>query len=287
MLIQTYERGYQVISHVLSNDLGEIYICQDISADREYTILRIKAKDIVADLMVYINQNIKETFVYFIERFVFEGDLCLVFQYHRGLSLSAKLNHEYCSLSERMTIGKQILDRIVLLDMPLYFLKNCLSGERIIVRPSLDVSFNYVPSDIRYFAAVDDRAVFTAFTAIFDLLFADELTKQSAPPLNQFYTELHKEQHFDSIELYKQYTQMCREVELIPEEEINQPKSKWFLLWEKIKKSLGAFKKVLGIALLVVSVMYLAYTISDAVNPTITQVQHFEFIGTLEIEQDL
>lgn len=285
MLIQTYERGYQVISHVLSNDLGEVYICRDISADREYTVLRIKDKDIVAELMVYINQNIKETFIDFVERFVFEGDLCLVFRYHRGLSLSAKLKYEYSSISERMTIGKKILDEIVLLDMPLYFLKNCLSGERIIVRPSLDVSFNYVPADIRHFAAADDRAVLAGFTAIFDLLFADELSKQSAPLINQFYADLHKEQHFNSIELYKQYTQMCREVELIPEEELNQPKSKWFLLWEKIKKSFGKFKKILGIALLVLSIVYLAYTIGDALNPTITPVQHFEFIGTLEMNQ--
>jgi len=287
LFIQTYERGYQVISHVLSNDIGEIYICRDISADQEYTVLRIKDKDIIAELMVYMNQTIKDTFVDFKERFVFEGDLCLAFQYHRGSSLSAKLKHEYCSLNERMTMGKKILDRIVLLDMPLYFLKNCLSGERIIVRPGLDISFNYVPSDILHFAEVDDREVFTAFTAIFDLLFADELTKQSAPPINNFYAELHREQHFDSIELYKQYAQMCREVEIIPEEEINKPKSKWFLLWERVKKKFGTFKKILGVLLLILSVVYLAYTIGDAANPTITQVQHFEFIGTLEIDQDL
>lgn len=286
MLIQTYERGYQVISHVLSNDMGEIYICRDTSTDLEYTILRIKDKSIVSELVVYLNTSInKETFVDFIERFVFEGDLCIVFKYYRGLSLSEKLKHEYCSLNERMTIGKKILDRIVLLDMPLYFLKNCLSGERIIIKPSLDISFNYVPGDIRDFAAVDDRVALKAFTAIFNMLFVDELTKQLAPPINHFYSTLQKEQCFDSIELYKLYAQMCREIEFIPEEEINKPKSKWFLLWERLKKLFKIFKKVLGVALLVLAVVYLAYTIDDFANPTITKVKHFEFIGTLEIDQ--
>ena len=139
MLIQTYERSYQVISHVLSNDLGEIYICRDITTDNEYTILRLKDRDIVPDLMVYLNNSIQESFTDFVDRFVYEGDLCLVFKYYRGISLSQKLTYEYCSLSERMTMGKKILDRILLLDMPLYFLKNCLAGERIIVKPSLDI----------------------------------------------------------------------------------------------------------------------------------------------------
>jgi sulfatase maturation enzyme AslB (radical SAM superfamily) len=287
LLIQTYERSYQVISHVLSNDLGEIYICRDITTDNEYTILRLKDRDIVPDLMVYLNNSIQESFTDFVDRFVYEGDLCLVFKYYRGISLSQKLTYEYCSLSERMTMGKKILDRILLLDMPLYFLKNCLAGERIIVKPSLDISFNYVPSDIHDFAAVDETTALKAFTAIFNMLFAEELLRESVPPINQFYSSLKREQEFNSIELYKQYTQMCREVELIPEEEIIKPKSKWFQLWERVKRFLQFFKKVVGAALLVIAVVYLAYTIDRFANPIITPVKHFEFIGSLEINDEV
>ncbi len=286
MLIQTYEHGYKVVSHVLTNDLGDIYICRDIATDLEYTILRIKDRVIVPGLMVYLNTNIqKETFVDYIEHFVFEDDLCLVLKYYRGISLSEKLNNERCSLNERMKMGQKILDRIVFLDMPLYFLENCLTGERIIVKPNLDIFFNYVPSDIRDLAAVDDQAVLKAFTAIFKMLFADELSKQAAPPINQFYSALHKEQYFGSIELYKQYTQMCREVELIPEEELNKPKSKWFLLWERVKRLFKVLKKVLAVALMILGIVYLASTIKESIDPTINHVNHFEFIGTLEIEQ--
>lgn len=286
MLIQTFERGYQIISHVLSNDTGEIVICRDVATDQEYTVLRLKNKDIVSGLMVYLNTNVNpETFVDFVEHFVFEGDLCIVFKYNRGLSLSEKLKREYCSLSERMTIGRRILDRIVLLDMPLYFLKNCLAGERIIVKPSLDILFNYVPGDIRDFAAADDRAALKAFTAIFRMLFGDELARESAPPFNEFYAALQEEQQFDSIELYKQYTQMCREVEIIPEEEIVKPKSKWFLLWERVKGFARALRRFLALALLVLAVVYLAYTIGDFINPKVTPVKQFDFIGTLKIEQ--
>jgi hypothetical protein len=276
-----------VISHVLSNDLGEIYICRDITTDNEYTILRLKDRDIVPDLMVYLNNSIQESFTDFVDRFVYEGDLCLVFKYYRGISLSQKLTYEYCSLSERMTMGKKILDRILLLDMPLYFLKNCLAGERIIVKPSLDISFNYVPSDIHDFATVDETTALKAFTAIFNMLFAEELLRESVPPINQFYSSLKREQEFNSIELYKQYTQMCREVELIPEEEIIKPKSKWFQLWERVKRFLQFFKKVVGAALLVIAVVYLAYTIDRFANPIITPVKHFEFIGSLEINDEV
>lgn len=285
MFIQTYEQSYQVISHVLNNDMGEIYICRDISTDLEYTLLRIKDKDIVPELMVYLNMTVKKSFTDYRARFVFEGDLCLVFSYYRGLSLSDKLTNEYSSLKERMTIGQRILDRMVLLDMPLYFLKNCLTKERIVVKPSLEVSFNYVPGDIRYFAAANDRGVLTGFASVFNMLFADELTRESVPPINRFYSALQKEYNLDNIQLYKDYLEMCREVELIPEEDIKKPKSKWFLLWEKVKNSFKAVKKILAAVLFVVAVIYLAYTAGNYINPKTTQVMNFDFIGTLKIDQ--
>ena len=80
---------------------------------------------------------------------------------------------------------------------------------------------------------------------------------------------------------------MCREVELIPEEEIIKPKSKWFQLWERVKRFLQFFKKVVGAALLVIAVVYLAYTIDRFANPIITPVKHFEFIGSLEINDEV
>jgi len=287
LLIQTHEHTYKVISHLLTNDLGDIYICRDMATGLEHTILRIKKKVIVPELMVYLNTSIqKETFVDYIEHFIFEEDLCLVLRYYRGSSLAKKLSSEYCSLSERMKIGKKIIDRIVFLDMPLYFLRNCLTKERIIVRPNLDVLFNYVPGDIRSFAEVDDQAVLKAFADIFRTLFAEELSRQSAPPINQFYSALHKAQNFDSIELYKHYSAMCREVELIPEEELKKPKSKLFLLWERVKRKFVLLRKVLAAVLLLVAVFYLIFTIKESIDPTITPENHFEFIGTMEIKQD-
>lgn len=285
MLIQTYDHGYKVISHVLSNALGDLYIGQDIATGLEYTILRITDRAILPKLMVYLNTSVqKQSFVDYIEHFVFEDALCIVLKYYRGTSLSEKLSTEYCSLSERMRIGKKILERILFLDMPLYFLNNCLTGERIIVRPNLDIFFNYVPSDIRQFAGVDEQAVIQTLAAIFHLLFADELAKESAPPINQFYAVLVQVENFDSIKLYKQYNEMCRQVQLIPEEELNQPKSKWFLLWEQVKKRFQVVKKVVALVLMILAVAYLTYTIKEAISPTITQVDHFKFIGTLEIK---
>ncbi len=285
MLIQTYEHSYQVISHILSNELGEIYICRDIATDLECTLLRIKDKEIVPGLMVYLNNCIKDSFLDFITRFVFEGDLCLVFRYHRGITLANKLTNEYCSLSERLMMGKKIWDKVLLLEMPPYFLKNCLSGGNIIVSPSLDIAFNYMPYDIHDFAAADGRAVLKAFTLVFNMLFADELRLESAPPINQFHLTLQRELEPDYIELYKQYIQMSREVELIPEEEIKKPKSRLFLLWERMKQHFKVFKRFLGVALLVIAIIYLAYTVSDFVNPKNNPVTNFDSIGTLKIDQ--
>jgi hypothetical protein len=286
LLIQTFERAYKVISHVLTTDAGEIYICRDVSEDREYTVLRLKDRDIVPGLIQYLTTRINNrTFDDYIEHFVFEDDFYLVLQYYRGVSLSEKLNSEHSSLKERLKLGAKILEKMVLLNMPSYFQKNCLTEKLIIVKPSLDISFNYLPSDIRDFAAADDRAVLQAFTGIFEKLFADELAKQSLPPLNQFYSSLQIERQLDYIELFRQYTQMCREAESFPEEEIQKPKSRWFLLWERVKKLLLGLKKLLMAVLIILAVGYLIYTIDKAVNPTVKLQKHFDYIGTVKIQE--
>ena len=287
MFIQTFERGYKVISHVLTNDVGEIYICKDVATDQECTIFCIKDRVIVPELMIYLTKRIQnKIFADYIEHFVFEDDFYIVLKYYRGVTLSEKLNIEYCSLSERLKLGTKILEKMVLLDMPSYFQKNCLTEGHIIVKPSLDISFNYMPSDIRDFALVDDEAVIKALIAIFRKLFADELSKQSAPPINQFCSALQNEQHLDNNELYKQYIQMCREVESIPAEEVQKPKSKWFLLWERVKKLLKTLKKVLMVVLLILAVVYLIYSIDGVLNPNAKKEKHFEYIGNVKIHEN-
>lgn len=284
MLIQTFEREYKVISHVLANDVGYIYIGKDVSADQEYTILRLKDRSVVPELMVYLTTNIQpRIFTDYIEHFVFEEDFYIVLKYYRGVTLSEKLKNEYCSLNERLKIGAKILERIVLLDMPSYFLSNCLIEDRIVVKPSLDVYFNYVPSDISSFAAADDTAVLKAVTVLINKLFADELAKQSVPPINEFCLVLQNEQFFDSIELYKLYMQMYREAQLISEEEVQKPKSKWFLLWERVKKLIKILKKLLAALLLILAIVYLIQTIDRAIHPVIKNEKHFEYIGTVRI----
>lgn len=285
LLIQTFERGYKVISHVLTTDAGEIYICRDVSEDGEYTVLRLKDRAIVPGLMQYLTTKISSgIFNDYIEHFVFEDDFYIVLKYYRGVSLTEKLNREHCSLGERLKLGAKILEKIVLLNMPPYFQKNCLTEERIIVKPSLDISFNYLLSDIREFAAADDKAVLKVFIDIFNKLFAEELARQSVPPLNQFSVFLQTEEQFDSIEIFRQYAEMCREVESLPEEEIQKPKSRWFLLWERVKKLLTVLRKFLAAALLILAICYLIYTIGNAINPKVELQKHFDYIGNVKIQ---
>lgn len=284
MLIQTFEHGYKVVSHVSTNDAGRIYICKDVSGDKEYTILRLEDKTIVSELMIYLTTRIRrDIFTDYIEHFVFEDDFCIVLKYYRGVSLGEKLKSEHCSLSERLKLGTKILEKMVLFDMPSYFQKNCLTEERIMVQPSLDIAFNYLPSDIGNFATADDRAVLKSVIAILKKLFADELSKESAPPISQFLAVLHNEKLFDNVELYKQYTQMCQEVEGLPKDEVEKPKSKLFLLWERVKKQFKRLKKIFIAVLLVLTFAYLLWTIDKAINPTVNKARHFDFIGSVRI----
>lgn len=285
MLIQTFERGYKVISHVLTFDIGEIYICRDIAADREYTLVCIKDRAVVPALMEYLTAMVNpRIFNDYIEHFVFDDNFFIVLRYYRGVTLHEKLKGEYCSLRERLQIGAKMLERMLLLDMPEYFQKNCLTESNIIVKPSLDVFFNYVPNDITSFAAADDEGVLKAVLGVFSRLFADELVRKSAPPLNDFYYALQNEQRFNCMEIYQEYTRMRREVEDIPEEEIEKPKSKWFVLWERVKAKLVVLKKMLAVVLLVLAFIYLIYTIDKSIHPDFKANNNYGYIGSVKIQ---
>ena len=201
-------------------------------------------------------------------------------KYTQGLSLEKKLATEALSLQERLELGRKILERAVIQDIPDYFLDKCFSPECIMVAQDLSVSFNYPIEDI-----MKDRSGTRAanIERVLRLIFARELERKVPAVLMDFFERLPVLLTEESmIDLYSEYYALCGQLEGYGEDS-EQPKTFWFMLWDAVKKVFDKLKTLLILLLLLASVGYLMYTIFDPGDSKKNE-SHFDSIGTVKID---
>ena len=149
MTIRTSEKIYPVVGIKEQNENYDIYICRDAATRELCSILRLKDSTLFPVLVNWLT-DISEhaSFTDYRGYFMDSEMLCIVLRYSQGITLAAKLTTESVPLRERLEIGRKILEKIILQDIPDSFLSKCLDPEQIIIGNDLSVSFNYPVSDI-------------------------------------------------------------------------------------------------------------------------------------------
>lgn len=282
MIIQTFEHDYPVSSVKEMNNVYDCYICGNANGGGFCQILAIKDKSRFADLMSWLTLTVNTaTFTDYIEHFNFDDKLCIVMKHTQGISLRKKLMTESLSLSERLELGRKILERVVLQEIPEYFLAKCFNLDCIIVNSDLSVNFNYPIGDI-----MGDRSKEASdeIEAVLRALFVTELEKKIPNALVEFFDKIDELLDYNIIELYSVYYLMMSKVEAV-ETEAEEPKSIWYKIWDKTKKVLAVLKNILMITLVVLAVIYLLETINGTKSST-TMTSNFDTIGTVEIEKN-
>ena len=282
MTIYTYGHEYPVTSVLKDTDTYSIYMCNDIVNDGFCRIMSIKDKSLFPDIVGWLSVTADPTvFTDYIEHFLFEDTLCIVMKYTQGTTLKDMLDTEASPLRERLELGRKILERAVLLDIPDYFLDRCLDAEHIIVEHDLTVSFDYPIEDI-----IESRACQPMIKAemLLSRIFAHEIERKVPEELMQFFGEMPELINADKIELYSRYyTMMTALVERDAGDD--EPKSFWYRLWEKIKKIWEKLKKILMFLLLAAAVVYLVFTIQNYGSSKKMQ-PNFDSIGTVTIDKN-
>ena len=282
MVISTYEHNYPIVGVKETSEVYDCYICRNISGGGLCRILCIKDRRLFAELAGWLTDNInKESFTDYIEHFIFEDKFCLVMKYTEGITLNTKLATESFPLRERLELGRRIIERIVLQDMPEYFLSKCLDPDCMVISSDLSISFNYPVFDIISDRSANGRE---CIEPILRLLFAKELERKVPDLIIDFFKRLPDLSQERMIDLYGEYYSMMMKLEGY-DEDSEQPKTFWFKLWEKIKKVFNVLKKVIIAALILASIGYLIYIIIDPAKNNDNN-GHFSSIGTLKIEND-
>ena len=285
MRIETLGGNYEILRYEYSDNDMERCICREENSGVQCSMIRIRNKGWIMQTMEFLMQQLENRhFTDFIACFAEGGALCLAMAYPEGISLAGRLQEEECSLEERLVIGGNILQKILLQDMPLYFLQDCLSGESICLTPDLEVGFRYELTGISGYDKVKFVHVLGKLQGLFDTLFAKELRQRMIPPLNRFSRSLAAGKYKDIMELYRAYTRMQKLVKEIPPEETGMPDTWGFVLWDRIRKVFEPLKKVLALLLMLCAVLFLMDTVRRQLRED-GEKRIFEYIGTLEIQE--
>lgn len=283
MIIHTYEHDYPISSVKETNNTYDCYICRNLTEGGFCRVMSIKDKSYFPGLVSWLTETVnRDTFTDYLEHFNYGDTLCIVMRYTQGLSLTDKLATESLSVMERAEIGRRILEKIVLQEIPDYFLSKCIDPDCIMVSPDLTINFNYPIEDIIGSRECDPM---TGIDKLLRLLFARELERKVPEAVVSFFGKLPELLELTVIEIYGEYHEMIGELTENPETD-EEPRSVWYKLWNNAKKIWRVLKKIIMLALIVLAVVYLIITI-DGVKSSSTRKANFDRIGTVTIDKNM
>lgn len=281
MVIEALDVRYTVIRCDFSDSNVERLICRDETGKR-FVIIRIKNKEWIVNSMEFcMRQTENKPFTDFVSCFVSEKHLHVVLHDTEGVTLTRKLAQEECPIDERLAIGRGILDKVILQNIPFYFLKACMKPESIMISPGMDIDFRYTISggveDIRF------GEVQTGILQLFEKLFWKEI-RQRVKPVNDFCHCLRREKLQGIMEIYTAYDVMCKELQNSDTGEMQMPQRRLDLLWNRVKGYAGTFRKICAVLLMLLAVGFLIYAIWSLQDDGGSR-ENFTHIGTLEIKR--
>ncbi len=265
MLLQTFENDYKVTCVKERAIEYDYYICKNENKGGFFSVLAIKNKKLFPSVISFLADIDKiKAFTDYIEYFLFEDKLCVVMRYTQGISLRNKTANESLTINERLEIGRKLLERVVLQEIPDFFLCRCFCFENIVVENDLSVSFNYPVNDISDIAPCSHEDAMNSISTVLTELFSYEIERKVPEVMVAFFRNLPALLEEDMIEIYSAYHEMMTAIGNIPKDELEEPNSVWFKLWDKMKAFFSFMKKVVMAGFIIAALAYLIYTIDGA-----------------------
>ncbi len=264
-------------------EAADFLLCETAAENRQFLVIALKHMDLIASVIEFLyEQASNPAFTDFHDCFVSSQRLHLVFVYHRGEPLTGILSREYSGLQERLGILQNILERIILLDMPCYFASQCLNAPDIYLSRSLDVSFGYHTGDLLHCRDYTMRQVQSSLHLLVETLFEKELGKEVAPPVSAFLEALENTLYHSSLELYQSFLVMRQALLDLANQDMETPRTWSFRLWERIRRCFKPMKRLFVLAVLIIGLVYMLWNLREVSQPAASS-RVMEQIGTLKI----
>lgn len=209
MVICSLEHAYSVLYRYREGDELERFICRDEKnpSDMVYTLLRIFFQ---AEIRWLLEQNllwreISGNFVDYKESFLWKGTLVIVFVRREGMPLAQWLFKQSVPLSRRLELGKKLLERLLLLNMPEYLLASILNTDCILVTEADEIVIRYEPKTIRWEEEEFSSILSDSFYKVFAQLFLKEEEEESSIEIHSYLERIRQEPYQDSFRIFQDY----------------------------------------------------------------------------------
>lgn len=286
MIIKTYEKDYYIIQRLEVTQDFERLICEEIleNSRPKYIIIKIFNRDMAYKVIPFFT-TLKEnkTFEDYKDCFSKEGEFYLVFLYNEGKNLQDKLKDEYCTLRERIEIMKKILEKIVIFDIPYYFIYDLIKNNNIMISDALEVFYNYSLLEYKEYENIGIKNINEVLANLYNDIFKIEIKNNSSNLISGFYKSLQEQKYNNYIQIYQDYNILYNE--LINNEKINlvRPNSIILKIWDRIKKTKKYLKPLFIIIVLISVIGYMIFvSITDKKKEGIK----FEYIGDLNLKKN-
>ncbi len=286
MVIEALKHRYYVIHKTEETPKYEIYCCREyIDAQHNtYDVYCVKESLLIQKLILELTDKEKEgNFTDLYECFSKDGKLYLAMVHKEGFPLEKKLEEEDCPLKERIQIGQNLLEQILLLSIPDYFLSGLWEGGRILVDQGLSVGFRYRLEGILLTEKEQKAQIQKGLSDLFETLFQKEIVLEKCEAIPKFIKNLKEGELVSIREIYQEYKELCETLKELSEKGNIRPNTFLFRVWDKIKKGFPYVKKIFATIIIFLLAGYLIYTILYP-SDTVTCLK-YETIGTLTIEE--
>lgn len=285
MVIHTFRHEYPISYVKEVSDTSEVYICNNLLEGGFCKVLVINDRSLFPDVIMRLTdaQSI-EAFTDYREHFMYDDVLCVVMRYSQGITLQDRIDTEFFTLTEKLELARRVLERMILQEIPDYFLKRCASADSIVADSDMTLHFNYSIEDMEKLPPCTHREAMEQVAELLRNIFARESENYVSAELSSFLAGLDDmaADECTMIELYGAYYEMMNRVQAGDGKSEGET-SIWHKLWEKIKKYAHVLWKLLTVLLLVLAALYLIFTIGDA-RESGNRHRNFDRIGTVDIK---
>lgn len=286
MLIQTYKKDYYIIERKKTTEEQDVFICEENGKKNglQYLLIHIKKKECVYQVIPFFSQLKNHTvFQDYIDCFSKNGTFYLVFQHKKEKTLEVKLK-EICDFRERLEVGKRLLEKMILLDMPFCIQYDILTTEKIMISEHLQVSFYYELSEYQQYFSITIKYVMERLQCIIEQLFIEELKGNYSIWINEFYESLKQDKYHTYFDIYQAYNKMYEQLLTNNAYQYMRPNIKRMKIWDTFKRILHQTRPIISIVLILGSILYLI--MSSVSNKTLKEGTEIISIGTVKILQE-
>lgn len=284
MGIRAFDENFDIIHKNKVSEEYSVLQCRIPGKTEDYTVLHFERAETVKRLLPLfysLQENVE--FEDYRGCFSREEELYIVFRKRQGISLAEQLAGSRLSLEQRIRIGKQVLEKLLLWRLPDFMLCQLLDESRILIQDE-SVGFAY-DWDLSMGEHCSMTMVNKRMAGLLRALFQEEAEHAASPRLMKLLDDLEQDIPEDFFAIYEAYSSLY---DVMPEEA-----GRYVSGFQKIKRDLSLLVKkgqrpmkiILFLAVYAAAVLWLLQEIKQQeVRENKTEGIIYETIGALRIK---